>query len=523
MHNKIPILMFLLPLLALATNAQVAVVTYQGKLTNAGNAANGTFDMQFRFFDAQTGGTAAGPVIARANVQAVNGIFTVELDASGTSFPASAERWLEILVKQAGSAEPYATLTPRQLVSSTPYALRSTNAGFADNAGSANVSNDTAAVGGTPAAQIIKEGDLRLADARAPLANSPSYIQNRTTPQTSTDFNISGNGTVGGFLTANVVTATQFNTGAARVFRYDFAAGNTYAGFLGNPAQSGTDNSLFGNLAGLGNSGSGNSVFGSTAARSSNTGNENSVFGRSSGFNNAGGSFNAFFGAFAGFSNQTANLNSFFGYRSGQATTSGTANAFLGSNAGYSNTEGAGNTFVGNSAGFNSTTGSRNTIVGDNAGLANTTGNFNTLLGGNSNLGSNNLSFATAIGAGSVVSSSNMIALGRSTGEDTVVIPGPLVANGSQLTNLNVVLNTTVVSAVAFVPVSSIGNATVSCTSGSRVVGGGFSIQDSSVTFADVIQSRPAGDGSGWIMRMRNTGGAIPLEVTVWAICARVN
>lgn len=40
-----------------------------------------------------------------------------------------------------------------------------------------------------------------------PAAGSPYYIQNGTTQQTETSFNIAGNGTLGGNLAANVINA----------------------------------------------------------------------------------------------------------------------------------------------------------------------------------------------------------------------------------------------------------------------------------------------------------------------------
>nr|WP_263975361.1 hypothetical protein [Leptolyngbya sp. 7M] len=115
----------------------------------------------------------------------------------------------------------------------------------------------------------------------------------------------------------------------------------------------------------------------------------------------------------------------------------GSFNFFAGINAGQSNSSGQMNAFFGSSAGFNNSSGSNNTFIGAGTGDANLTGSNNTIIGAGANVLSNNLSFATAIGALSSVSSSNTIALGRSTGEDAVVIPGPLAANGSGLTNLN--------------------------------------------------------------------------------------
>lgn len=434
-------------LFAVCAFAQSTEFTYQGRLLDNSLPPTANYDFEFSLWDALVAGNQQGTTQTVTGVAVANGIFTVKLNF-GAQFTGAA-RFIQIAVRPS-SGGAYTTLAPRQPITSAPHAIKSLTADIATTATNATTANDALNLGGVAASQFVQTNDPRMTNARDPLPNSSNYIQNNPlAQQTSSSFNISGNGTAGGTLTANVVTATQFNTGAARVFKYEFATGNTYAGFLGNPAQSGTDNSFFGNLAGLGNTGSRNSFFGSSAARLSNTGSENSFFGASSGQNNTGGQFNSFFGSLSGVFNQTGNFNSFFGFSSGVANTLGTGNAFFGSNAGRGNTEGIRNTFIGNSAGFNSTLGQLNTFVGDNVGLTNTIGSSNTLLGSLTDVGSNDLSFATAIGAGATVNQNNYIVLGRSLGQDTVAIPGntqmlgnlsvsgTLTGNGSGLSNLN--------------------------------------------------------------------------------------
>ena len=82
-------------------------------------------------------------------------------------------------------------------------------------------------------------------------------------------------------------------------------------------------------------------------------------------------------------------------------------------------------------AGAENTNGSYNTFFGWSSGDTNVTGDNNTLIGSNTDVASGNLGYATAIGADAVVSSSNTIALGRSAGQDTVVVPGNLSVGGS--------------------------------------------------------------------------------------------
>ena len=51
----------LLLLAATSAFAQTAAFTYQGRLTEVGNPASGTYDMQFKLFDTASVGTGEGP------------------------------------------------------------------------------------------------------------------------------------------------------------------------------------------------------------------------------------------------------------------------------------------------------------------------------------------------------------------------------------------------------------------------------------------------------------------------------
>jgi hypothetical protein len=99
--------------------------TYQCQLKSAGLPANGTFDMQFRLFDAATAGSQVGPTVCADNVQAVDGLVTTPVDFGpvfdGRSF------WLQIGVRAdttAGNctAGVFTSLSPRQPLTSGPYA-----------------------------------------------------------------------------------------------------------------------------------------------------------------------------------------------------------------------------------------------------------------------------------------------------------------------------------------------------------------------------------------------------------------
>lgn len=412
---KLPELLFclLLGYCAPVLWAQTTTFTYQGRLAVAGNPANGDYDLQFKLFDTPNVGTGTqqGLTLIRTPVLVSAGAFSVMLDFGANVFDGMA-RYLEIGVRPQGSADPYTLLNPRQAITSTPYAIRSLTAANATQLGGVAASG---------------------------------FIQNTTTPQTA-DFNISGNGSIGGNLTVsgtlslNIVNAqTQFNLGGQRILKADngnllvgqntgtAGAFNTFVGhftgvsstgccntFLG--AQTGQNNTtgssnvLLGGSAGLANtSGSRNTYVGEYAGRNGNAGNDNAFFGWSAGFNNTAIN-NAFFGSFAGEKNTTATNNSFFGTAAGQSTTLGGRNSFFGAFAGNTNVEGDLNAFFGYQAGFNNKV-SHNSFFGYQAGRSNTTGVFNSffgrLTGGANTTGSLNAFFGVGAGENNTTGSSN--------------------------------------------------------------------------------------------------------------------
>ncbi len=110
--------------LAGRSDAQTTAFTYQGRLVDNLVAANGSYSMKFRLYNAVTAGTQIGAEIP-LTVTATNGIFNVSLDFGSSSFPSGALRWLEI---QVGTT----TLTPRQQLSGSPFSIRSLAANQSD-------------------------------------------------------------------------------------------------------------------------------------------------------------------------------------------------------------------------------------------------------------------------------------------------------------------------------------------------------------------------------------------------------
>jgi hypothetical protein len=96
--------------------------TYQGRFTNNGVPASGSYDFRFKLYDAQSLGNQQGTTCDVGGVTVTDGYFTVELDF-GTSVFAGEARWLEIATKQGGTD--YTTLSPRHKLNPGPYAVYS--------------------------------------------------------------------------------------------------------------------------------------------------------------------------------------------------------------------------------------------------------------------------------------------------------------------------------------------------------------------------------------------------------------
>lgn len=467
MCRKSSFLIGLFFILVIAANAQTTAFNFQGRLNDGANPANGVYEMQFALFDLAAAGNQIGATVTNTNVQVSAGAFAVSLDFGTNAFP-GADRFLEIRIRPAGNPNPYTVLSPRQQVLSVPQSIVSLTANNALN------------LGGVPANEYVTAAN-----------GGASFIQNSNTLQTSANFRIDGVGSADIF---NVVSEFRMrdgtilrspnnnslfvgfssglaNTGAANSFFGTFAGQTNTTGesnsFFG--AESGknnsdaSSNSFFGWQAGFRNSNQSNNTFvgagagrdnglndatvlalnntfvGSQAGIFNRNGGNNTFVGSAAGQSNIAGKLNAFFGTAAGQNNVVGDSNSFFGYSAGFRNSNQNNNTFVGYSAGFGNGDGAvgiqatNNTFVGSGAGQNNTIGFSNAFFGFRAGFSNVSGSSVTTIGNQADVASNNLTYATAIGADSIVSANNTIALGRSSGDDKVVIYGLGSSGSTQL------------------------------------------------------------------------------------------
>ena len=104
--------------------AQDTAFTYQGRLNDGANPANGSYDVTFTLFATNTTGVAIAGPVTNAATAVSNGLFTATLDF-GNQFPGAA-RWLEIGVRTNGAGS-FFTLSPRQALTPVPYAITAGN------------------------------------------------------------------------------------------------------------------------------------------------------------------------------------------------------------------------------------------------------------------------------------------------------------------------------------------------------------------------------------------------------------
>jgi hypothetical protein len=130
--------------------------TYQGQMKDANATANGSYDFQFKLFDASASGNQLNSIVNKPGIDVIDGYFTVELDF-GNVFDGN-KRWLEIGVRPAGDPCSYTFLSPRQEIAPTPYALYALNVLWQVN--DTNIYYNTGNVGigtSTPDAKLTVE------------------------------------------------------------------------------------------------------------------------------------------------------------------------------------------------------------------------------------------------------------------------------------------------------------------------------------------------------------------------------
>jgi hypothetical protein len=142
MKENLKIHLLLLFLLCFPTlmRGQGTAFTYQGRLNDGGTPVNGIYDLTFSLFDSDSAGNQVGNTITNAAVGVSNGLFVTTLDFGSGVFDGTG-RWLEIGVST-NADDNFATLSPRQEVTATPYAIYAATAASAASVAAGSVASD---------------------------------------------------------------------------------------------------------------------------------------------------------------------------------------------------------------------------------------------------------------------------------------------------------------------------------------------------------------------------------------------
>jgi hypothetical protein len=235
-----------------AAIAQTSSFTYQGKLTDGGSPANGTYDLTFRLFNAATDGSQVGTDQVKDDVTVSNGVFTVVLNFGAAAFAPGGATHLEISVRSGSSTGSYTLLTPRQPITSSPYAIQSINFSGAlggDVSGGQSTStvsglqNRAVASTAPTSGQVLTwNGGSSQWEPGTPSSGTPGpgsthYIQNGTSQQPGSNFNISNDGVVGGNFTV-VGTITGSGAGVTNLNPANISPGTAPINIAGSAAKS---------------------------------------------------------------------------------------------------------------------------------------------------------------------------------------------------------------------------------------------------------------------------------------------
>jgi trimeric autotransporter adhesin len=401
--------------------AQGTAFTYQGRLSDGANPANGIYELTFAIYTNSSSGTAiAGPLTNSATV--TNGLFTVLIDF-GTGVFTGASTWLEISARTNGAGA-FSTLTPRQALTPSPYSIYTegvpaagiygtlTDGQLPVNLARLNVPNTASQATGVP---VITSGFITSANVTY---GGSGYV----TPPTVTVNAPVGSGAIitAGISGGSVVVLNVLNAGSGYTSGATLTIGappsngyqvfastnyfvnanfltngnNVFAGTLnGNATTAASANSFSGALSGDVTGTQGATVVSSVGGQSAASVAAGVIAANSATSSNAANKIVARDGS-GNFSAGTVTLSGGLNLPTTTALSGiiysggnrflhnfGTGNFFAGQNAGNLTMTGFGDTGTGFGALANDTSGSFNTAIGYQALAANTNGDVNTAVG----------------------------------------------------------------------------------------------------------------------------------------------
>jgi trimeric autotransporter adhesin len=340
-------------------SAQGTAFTYQGRLNDGADAANGTYDLTFALFNAGSGPSQVGSTITNTGIGLSNGLFTVALDF-GANFP-GADRWLEIGVRTNGGSG-FTALSPRQQLTPAPYAV------FANTASNLLGTLPTLQLTGTVGNGQLANSGITVSAGTGLGGGGAVALGGSTTLNNAGVLSVTGNSeitatTVGGAVTLSdtATSSNSVNTLVKRDGGGSFVATSlTLANNLYLPTPSAGGGIIYAGPYTLLQASGENSFCGLGAGNLTMSGGGNTAIGFDAFSSNLNGLGNTASGAYALYSNTNAYYNT-----------------AVGGSALYKNTSGGGNTAIGYSALFFNGTGNNNIAVGNSALNNNLTGNNN--------------------------------------------------------------------------------------------------------------------------------------------------
>ena len=234
--------LFFFSLQAFNASAQGTAFTYQGRFNDGGAPANGSYDFTFALFNASSGPGQTGSTLTNPTVAVSNGLFTVTLDFGSGVFTGNG-LWLEMAARTNGAAS-FSTLSPRQKLTPTPYAI------YGENAGTAVLANSVAS-GSVSSSQL---NTLAPPSSGQVLEfNGSSLIW--TTPGTALSaWGLGGNaGTTAGpnFLGTTDNQPVEFHVNGTRALRLE-PTGSAYPNVIGGGPSNFASNNVTGVFVGGG-------------------------------------------------------------------------------------------------------------------------------------------------------------------------------------------------------------------------------------------------------------------------------
>ena len=381
MRTKLHSRFTMLALLAISTfNAQLwlaqgqgTAFTYAGQLQDNGSPASGAYNLAFTLFDTNSGGSAVAGPVTNKDVIVSNGLFTVLVDFGPGAFTGQPS-WLQIGVETNGAGT-FSTLTPRQQLTATAYAIFATTAG--------NVS-------GTVSNRQLANSSISVL-AGPGLSGGGTVALGGSITLTNTGGGAGGGGG-GGLVSVTGNSDITATTVSGAVTLGDTATNANTAGTIVKRDSSG-------------NFSAGAITLGGWLILPSATTNSARIYSGANSLLYGDGSGNFFGGLFAGNLTTNSGILTAIGFEALHSNTSGFHNTALGYSTLSANTTASDNTAMGHEALSENTVGEGNTAIGSLALVGNTFGSANTAVGAGALGGSG--SDNTAIGLGTLAFNDN--------------------------------------------------------------------------------------------------------------------